>query len=287
MPSNPNIMYKDVGWQGWGHWLGSSNHLAKPGTLFLPFEEALAVARSLGLASSMEWKMWSKEGMRPRNVPSAPDEVYKCRGWQGWGHWLGSGDQHTKVCLEFLPFEEALAAARSLGLASAKAWHAWCKVGTRPHNLPSNPHRTYKHGGWRGWGHWLGTGNTPGGQLVQDSLPFEEKSAMTVDTARFLPFGEALAVARSLGLASLREWEVWSDEQMRPPNIPTQPDKVYEYRGWQGWGHWLETGNAPHARLQGARVIPQAAWSPPPSRTCEKAVGTPSTRIIRTATLTG
>jgi len=29
--------------------------------------------------------------MRPAGVPSAPDRVYKDGGWQGWGHWIGTG----------------------------------------------------------------------------------------------------------------------------------------------------------------------------------------------------
>ena len=51
---------------------------------FLPFDEALDVAQALGLASAKEWKMWSKEGMRPPNVPSNPNATYKNGGWQGW-----------------------------------------------------------------------------------------------------------------------------------------------------------------------------------------------------------
>ena len=55
---------------------------------FLPFEEALAVARSLRLASSTEWRAWCKTGARPANVPSRPDQVYVHDGWLGWEHWL-------------------------------------------------------------------------------------------------------------------------------------------------------------------------------------------------------
>ena len=85
VPAAPNKVYKHDGWEGWGHWLGSSNVKTK---LFLPFDEALLVARSLGLAGKVEWKAWCKEGMRPPNVPSNPDKTYKHDGWQGWGHWL-------------------------------------------------------------------------------------------------------------------------------------------------------------------------------------------------------
>ena len=82
---------------------------------FLPFDEALAVAHSLNLANRFEWQQWGTEGMRPPNVPSMPNRVYKDHGWQGWGHWLGSSNLQTKL---FLPFGEALAVARSLGLAN-------------------------------------------------------------------------------------------------------------------------------------------------------------------------
>ena len=222
VPSDPPKVYKDHGWQGWGHWLGSSNLQTK---LFLPFAEALAVARSLRLASQFEWKVWSKEGLRPADVPAKPDKVYRDHGWRGWGHWLGTGNQHTK---NFLPFGEALAVARSLNLASSIEWQVWSKEGLRPASVPSVPSRVYKDHGWQGWGHWLGTGN--------------------LQTKLFLPFKEALAVARSLRLASQFEWRVWSKEGLRPANMPSNPDKFYRDHGWQGWGHWLSSNNL-HTKL--------------------------------------
>ena len=66
---------------------------------------------------------------------------------------------------KFLLFSEALPLAWSLGLASRTEWQAWSKEGMRPANVPSNPNRAYKHDGWQGWGHWLGTGNISGGIL--------------------------------------------------------------------------------------------------------------------------
>ena len=46
--------------------------------------------------------------------------------------------------------------------------------------------------------------------------------------SRFLPFGEALAVAQSLKLASKAEWNVWCEEGMRPAYLPARPDKTYK-----------------------------------------------------------
>ena len=191
---------------------------------FLPFAEALAVAQSLNLAGQKGWWVWCKEGRRPPNVPAAPNDVYKDGGWQGWGHWLGTGNIKPGTA-QFLPFGEALAVARSLGLASAFEWRVWCSEGLRPRVVPSMPNRVYEDHGWQGWGHWLGTGN----QVHQKK--------------NFLPFKEALVVARSLGLPGRREWQVWSREGLRPPNVPAAPNKVYKDYGWQGWGHWLGSGN--------------------------------------------
>ena len=224
VPSNPHRTYKDGGWQGWGHWLGTGNQRTTP---FLPFGEALAVARSLNLAGAREWKAWCKEGRRPPNVPAHPEKIYKDGGWQGWAHWLGTGNSlrsgSIKKASNFALFAQALTFARSLSLANQTAWKVWCKEGTRPPNVPADPSRAYKGGGWQGWGHWLGTGNQR--------------------TRSFLPFGEALAVARSLNLANLREWYVWCKEGRRPPNVPSNPHRTYKDGEWQGWGHWLGTGN--------------------------------------------
>ena len=213
VPSGPDKTYKDSGWQGWGHWLGTGN--TRNTTQFLPFGEALAVARSLRLANAFEWRELCKEGMRSPNVPSNPDKTYKDSGWQGWGHWLGTSN---------MPFAEALAVVRACGLASRFEWAEWCKAGMRPPNVPSNPNRTYKDAGWQGWDHWLGTGRTR-------------------PTTQCIPFAEALTVARSLNLANTKEWYAWCKEGRRPPNVPSNPAKVYKDDGWEGWGHWLGTGN--------------------------------------------
>lgn len=221
VPSHPERTYKNNGWKGYGHWLGIGNPSSKK-IKFLPFGQALTFAQSLGLVNKKEWHVWSKEGLRPPNVPSAPYKVYKNNGWQGWGHWLGTGNVVGSLPKEdFLPFTEALAIARSLGLASHKEWCAWCKSGMRPSNVPAFPNPIYKDHGWQGWGHWLGTGNIQNG------------------AQQFLPFKEALIVVWSIGLTKHKEWRAWCKEGMRPPNVPSQPEKVYKNKGWKNWKHWL------------------------------------------------
>ena len=74
--------------------------------------------------------------------------------WQGWGHWLGTGNVAAKD-QQFLPFKKALLYARPLKLKSLKEWEQWRTTGARPANVPSGPDQVYKHEGWQGYGHWL------------------------------------------------------------------------------------------------------------------------------------
>ena len=219
-PSTPHTTYKRDGWQGYRHWLGTGNQVG--GKLdFLPFKKALLYARSLKLKGLKEWKDWAKTGVRPANIPTNPDRTYKHDGWQGYGHWLGTGTVAVKDH-QFLPFKKALLYARTLKLKTQKEWEV-CKSGARPVNMPAGPHRTYKHDGWQGYGHWLGTGNVGAKDL------------------KFLPFKKALLYARSLKLESEKDWRVWCKSGARPINIPSTPARTYRHDGWQGCGHWLGT----------------------------------------------
>ena len=67
---------------------------------------------------------------------------------------------------KFLPFKKALLYARCLKLKNHREWRVWCKSEARDAKISSTPDRTYKHDGWQGYGHWLGTGNLVGRKLV-------------------------------------------------------------------------------------------------------------------------
>jgi hypothetical protein len=87
IPVFPDSAYEDEGWAGWADWLGhpkgSRHHHWRP------FEEARALARSLGLASSDAWKVWVERAACPPDLPACPDSVYQAEGWVSWNDWLG------------------------------------------------------------------------------------------------------------------------------------------------------------------------------------------------------
>ena len=90
-------------------------------------------------------------------MPSHPDKIYRHDGWQGYGHWLGTGKVSSKARM-FLPFKQALPHARSLKLKTGNDWRVWCEAGSCPVNTPLHPNATYRHEGWQGMEYWLGTG---------------------------------------------------------------------------------------------------------------------------------
>ena len=149
------------------HWLGTDSSTGSrvpapaPGTparKFLPFAEGLARARSLELQGRDGWRAWCKGDGRPADMPAKPDERYKYSGWQGWEHWLGTrsakptaaakdtvtvGVATTAASPEgLLPFDDALARARSLRLQSRDAWRAWSSSGARRADLSASPDKS-------------------------------------------------------------------------------------------------------------------------------------------------
>jgi hypothetical protein len=192
----------------------------------LTFLQARAYTRTLGLRTAAAWRQYCERGNKPPNLPDDPVATYGSE-WCGWGDWLDSKDKeksqvsHRK---EFLSFEEARAYVRQLGVGSAVKWRDWCRQGNRPENIPANPHVVYSKSGWRGWPDWFGTVDEAEG--IQRKKPF-------------LPFAEARALVRSLGIKSQADWNAWSQRGERPDTIPSHPERAYSSSGWVSWGDWL------------------------------------------------
>ena len=91
IPSRPDCIYKDLGWVGFGDFLGTGNLRGSKKRDFRSFEKARTSVCNLELNSQVDWFKWSKSNKRPKDIPSAPDKTYKDAGWISWGDWLGTG----------------------------------------------------------------------------------------------------------------------------------------------------------------------------------------------------
>ena len=227
IPTRPNTVYKDKGWQGIGDWLGTG--VLGGSKQFRSFQEARDFVRSLKLKGYKEWKRYCQGKLdgydpKPKDIPTSPHTVYKDKGWQATGNWLG---------IEPKRFQEARDFVRNLNLKNVEEWYQYCKgelrnYAPRPKYIPSAPHRTYKDQGWQGMGDWLGTGVLGGSK-------------------QFRSFQEARDFVRSLKLKGWEEWKWYCQGKLdgydpKPKDIPTSPNTVYKDQGWQGMRDWLGTG---------------------------------------------
>jgi hypothetical protein len=231
VPAQPKTFYADHEWKGWQDWLGTGT--ARKVQRTRPFEEARAFVQSLGLRSKRDWSDYCKSGKKPIDIPSNPNTAYAGKGWASMGDWLGTKTIAPQLRI-FLPFEEARAFARSLGLKSMKDWQTYCKANPRA-DISTVPHNTYADRGWVSWGDWLGI------------------SERRTRNRKFRSFQEARIFAQTLHLKTSHEWSLYNKSDM-PLDIPADPRTVYENKGWAGWNDWLGTTYLPFGE---ARVFVQ------------------------------
>jgi len=84
IPSHPNIAYINDGWKNWGDFFGTGNERKID---YMAFEEAKQFVQKFQLKSNKEWRVFSKT-KRPKNLPGAPEKIYKNVGWNGWADFL-------------------------------------------------------------------------------------------------------------------------------------------------------------------------------------------------------
>ena len=224
IPYSPENVYKDKGWLSYLDWLG------KELVEWRPFEEARAFVHTLELKSYKEWLAYAQgdmpeKGTRPADIPSSPSRLYKDKGWLSFPDWLGY------ELVEWRPFEEARAFVHTLELKGTREWKAFSRgdmpeKGERPADIPGGPQKVYKDKGWNGIRDWLGQ------ELVE-----------------WRPLEEARAFVQTLELKSKKEWQAYSRGDMpekgtRPPDIPSNPERVYKDKGWISWPDWLGTSKA-------------------------------------------
>ena len=147
VPANPNGVYKNKGWNGWGDFLGTGN-IASINKQFCSFDDAKKFAISLNFKTGKTWMEFCKSGKNPKNIPRNPNAVYKNKGWNGWGDFLGTGTIGViEKSKNYLPFSDAKIAVKELAIKyNIKNWRDWeiaYAEGKIPSNIPRHPEQAY------------------------------------------------------------------------------------------------------------------------------------------------
>lgn len=154
IPTNPDVLYANKGWKGYGDWLGTGN-ITPSFMEFLPFDEARIYIHGLKIKNQAEWRNYIKSGEKSKKIPSSPSFTYKNKGWTNWGDWFGTGNV-ASFLREYRSFEEARAFVHDIKLKTTADWRNYCQSKKKPNDIPANPDKTYKGKGWSGFSDWLG-----------------------------------------------------------------------------------------------------------------------------------
>ena len=220
IPAKPDRVYSNDGWKNMGDWIGTG-FISTKQREYLDFESARKYVRLLKLKNTDEWRNYCKSILRPLEIPSNPNVVYKNKGWVSLGDWIGSGSIASKDS-NYYSFEQSREFIRALNLKNQIEWRNYRKSDLRPNYIPSNPNVVYKNKGWVSLGDWLGNLNQANHLKIH------------------IDFDKAREFARSLKLNNQKEWQIYARSDDKPKDIPSSPEKVY-INEFGGYGDWLGT----------------------------------------------
>ena len=209
IPSSPPIIYKEK-WVSWGEFLGTGRVYKKS---FRSYEAAQALMEELGIRTQRQFREWSRSDLRPEDIPSNPDHIYRTE-WTKWNDFLGTKNINSK---KFRSYKEAQALMKELGIKTSVQFQERSRSGERPFDIPFNPRNIYKSE-WKGFGEFLG-----------------------VNGINWRSYKEAQALMKELGIRTQEQFHKWSRSGERPEDIPSNPSRVYKTK-WVSWGEFLGTG---------------------------------------------
>lgn len=207
LPSRPDEVYPRE-WVNWELFLGTDSYLT--------YSEAASAARVLGCRKISEYQ---KKCSADKRLRTDPAEVYKDKGWAGWGDYLGTGRKQRRKASKlgfYSTYKEALEAARKLGFRKCLEYQEGYTADDR---LPSTPKKQYPKD-WVDWDTFLGTS--------------------------FYTYLEACAVVRRLGVTAAKRYP--KQGYANDPRLPRHPESVYFGDGWVDWPTFLGTVGEPRRR---------------------------------------
>lgn len=235
IPSNPDVVYKRMGWLGWSDWIKEVYEVQ-----YLPFDEAREFVRALELKNNQEWVKYYQGKIsnlqKPNNIPWNPQKIYESK-WLGIKDWLG---------IQWRDFEDAREFVRNLGLSGQIEWRDYCQGNLtgyepKPKDIPTDPIRVYEDVQWIDMADWLGTQRKRKGnnESIEDT---------------WMPYLDAKTFVHSLKLNGYTEWREYIEEKLldlpkKPVDIPKSPQYVYKNDGWTNWHDWIGIDSGQHIKI--------------------------------------
>lgn len=220
IPSNPNTVYLNE-WRDWPSFLGYEK------VSYVSYKKAKELVSSLNLATMSEFKKWWRENDgQSLGLPLTPNSVYKMCGWEGSKSFLGYSKRRSNS-RQYLNFDDACDFMRKQNLSSHAEWIAWCRMESRPRNIPSAPDVKYASE-WRGFPHFLGY-----------DYEYPEGRMRNSRRVKVRSYEDAKDFIQAKKFSSQAEFAQWAKTADRPIDFPSSPNRKYRDSGWEGYAKFL------------------------------------------------
>ena len=188
----------------------------------LSYEEARRIVREIGCKTAAEYR----KVCQIHGLPSAPNRVYKSKGWVDWCVFLGKRDD------VYPNYKEAIEIVRKNGIKSMKQY----KKRYKEYGLPSHPELFYKDKGWSSYLSFWGK---------------ERRGTLSYD--------EAKQLIKKEGIKNRDEYRSFPKDQY---DLPSHPDLYYKDKGWLGWSDFLGKTTITTPKERKYRILSKLAISP-------------------------
>lgn len=197
IPSNPHVVYKNIGWISYPHWLGLNSYKNVKNIKYIDYNECKRFVKSNypEIKNRSNWIKFDKSNF-PLFIPKRPDHIYKKTGdWIDWENFLDSDLSPRSKSKLLLNFDDAKEYIKELKLKDQYEFYRFIED-NNINFIPKRPDHVYKKD-WSGYLDFLGcSGNREsiGERLIKTYLDenkinyIKEKKFKSCKNINELPF---------------------------------------------------------------------------------------------------
>jgi hypothetical protein len=149
MPFKPDKIYKNSGWISWPSFLGKKREIFNVNWLKIDLAKKFIQKFNIKSLSAYQRFVLENKNKFPNNIPLAPVNAYKGKGWKSWPDYLGNTNV-ASGSIDYKNFYEAKKYLKDLRINSRREYTKLHKEG-KIQNMPQDITQYYgKNQNWKG-----------------------------------------------------------------------------------------------------------------------------------------
>jgi predicted helicase len=198
---------------------------------FIDYNKLKIIVRRKKILTAKQYNYFYLRSSQKDNIPAIPNRSYKNKGWISWSDFLGTKNvSNSLVSEKFLDYNKAKKIVHKLKCKSLSDYIKLSKNNKLPSGLPKYPSKNTYGKDWISVGDFIGTGR------IADQFK------------NFVSFKKAKEIIKKIKIKNSFEYNLMSKSGKRPLEIPSNPQKEYQNKGWKGWPDFLGTSRKPRSK---------------------------------------